>query len=91
VLFLLNLEDARGIYNLVSPNPSRMKDFGKELARVLRRPFWLPAPAFAIKLVLGEMSMLILEGQRALPKRLLTDGYVYQYPQLRPALEEFFG
>ena len=91
VIFLLEQEDARGIYNLVSPNPSRMKDFGKELARVLKRPYWLPAPAFAIKLVLGEMSMLILEGQRALPERLLTSGYVYQYPQLRPALEEFFG
>ncbi len=91
VLFLLNLADARGVYNLVSPNPRRMKDFGKELAGVLKRPFWLPVPAFALKLILGEMSMLVLEGQRALPKRLLASGYVYQYPQLRPALEEIFG
>jgi uncharacterized protein (TIGR01777 family) len=90
VLFLLNLADARGIYNLVSPNPCRMKYLGKELAGVMKRPFWLPAPAFVIKLILGEMSVLILEGQRALPKRLLASGYVYQYPQLRPALEEIF-
>ena len=91
VIFLLKQENARGVYNLVSPNPTRMKDFGKELAHVLKRPYWLPAPAFAVKLVLGEMSMLILEGQRAIPKRLLESGYVYQYPQLRPALEDFFG
>jgi uncharacterized protein (TIGR01777 family) len=91
VLFLLNQPDACGVYNLVSPNPSRMKEFGKELASVLKRPYWLPAPAFAIKLVLGALSMLILEGQRALPKRLLESGYVYQHFQLRPALVEFFG
>ncbi len=91
VLFLLNQADARGVYNLVSPNPSRMKEFGKELAGVLKRPFWLPVPAFALKLILGEMSMLVLEGQRALPKRMLASGYVYQYPQLRPALEAIFA
>ena len=91
VLFLLNQADARGVYNLVSPNPSRMKEFGKELALVLKRPFWLPAPAFALKLILGEMSMLVLEGQRALPKRMLASGYVYQYPQLRQALEAIFA
>ena len=91
VLFLLNSADARGVYNVVSPNPVRMKDFGKVLASVLKRPFWLPAPAFAIRLVLGEMSQLILEGPRALPKRLLEGGYAYQYPLLRPALEDCFG
>ncbi len=91
VMFLLSQADATGIFNLVGPNPNRMKDFGKELAGVLKRPFWLPAPGFAVKLVLGEMSMLVLEGQRALPKRLLECGYYFQYPTLRPALEDCFG
>ena len=68
-----------------------MAEFGKELAQVLKRPYWFPTPAFGLKLLLGEMSTLVLDGQRAIPRKLLESGYVYRYPQLHPALENLFG
>lgn len=91
VLFLMQKPDADGIYNLVNPDPCRMETFGKELARVIHRPFWFPTPAFGLKLLLGEMSTLVLDGQRAVPKRLLEYGYAYRYDQLHPALVDLFG
>jgi len=90
VLHLIRQENAAGVYNVVGPNPNRMEEFGKVLANVITRPYWLPTPAFALKLLLGEMSTLILDGQRAVPARLLESGYAYYYPDLQPALEDLF-
>jgi uncharacterized protein (TIGR01777 family) len=86
--FLLLHETASGAYNLCAPNPVRMKDFGRELARALRRPYWLPAPAFVLRLLLGEMSLLVVGGQRVVPKRLLEAGYRFQFEQLGLALKD---
>jgi uncharacterized protein len=91
VLFLLQKPGATGVFNLVNPNPCRMADFGKELGRVLHRPYWFPTPAFMLNLLLGEMSTLVLDGQRAIPQRLLDYGYSYRYSQLHPALVDLFG
>lgn len=84
--YLLFRADAWGAYNLCAPNPVCMADFGRELARALHRPYWLPAPAFGLKLLLGEMSTLILNGQRAVPLKLLQSGYSFQFEQLGRAL-----
>jgi uncharacterized protein len=91
VLFLMAHEELSGAINLVGPNPCRMAEFGEELAKVLKRPYWFPTPAFGLKLLLGEMSTLVLDGQRAIPRKLLEGGYVYRYPLLHPALEDLFG
>jgi uncharacterized protein (TIGR01777 family) len=82
------LEDPRasGVYNLTAPEPLTNADFTRTLARVLHRPYWLPAPAFALRLLLGEMSSLVLEGQRVLPARLVASGFSYQFSALEPAL-----
>ncbi|MEJ5201292.1 MAG: TIGR01777 family oxidoreductase, partial [Anaerolineales bacterium] len=64
LMFLLKNDAAYGAFNLTAPNPLRMKEFGKILAEVLHRPYWLPVPSFALRLFLGEMSMLVLKGQR---------------------------
>jgi uncharacterized protein len=85
--FLLEHDDASGAYNLTSPNPVRMSDFGRAVGRVLRRPHLIPIPAFALKLVLGEMSQLVLEGQRVIPNRLQSAGFEFQYEEIQPALE----
>lgn len=90
VLHLMRQKNASGVYNVVGPNPNRMEEFGKVLATVINRPYWLPTPAFALKLLLGGMSTLILDGQRAVPARLLESSYAYYYPQLHPALESLF-
>ncbi len=88
--FLLENQNARGVYNLIAPEPTSNAGFMRGIARVLRRPYWFPTPAFMMRAVLGEMSVLILEGRYAQPKRLLEAGYHFQYPTLETALENFF-
>jgi len=86
IWFLLNKDTASGAYNLTAPNPVTMAELGHTLASVLGRPYWLPAPAFALRLALGEMSTLLLESQRIQPERLLQAGYSFRFPDLRGAL-----
>jgi uncharacterized protein len=84
--FLIENEGASGAYNLTGPNPVRMSEFGRAVGSVLHRPHWFPIPAFALKLVLGEMSQLVLDSQKVLPERLLAEGFQFQYPDIKPAL-----
>ena len=58
-----------GPVNVTAPNPVQIDTFGQTVAKVEKRPHWLPVPEFAIKGVLGEMSMLVLKGQRVLRKK----------------------
>lgn len=88
--FLLEKEDARGIFNLTAPSPATMEQFGKALGKVIHRPYWFPTPSFILKLLLGEMSTLVLDGQRVLPRRLLDAGFDFRYPELESALVEVF-
>lgn len=77
----------RGPINAVAPNPVTNREFTRTLGRVLRRPTFLPAPAFAIRLMLGEMGQrLLLEGQRVTPQRLLARGFEFRTPELEAAL-----
>ncbi|WP_170006508.1 TIGR01777 family oxidoreductase [Bacillus fonticola] len=82
--------DVEGVFNTTAPHPERMQDFGKTVASVLNRPHWLPAPAFALRAVLGEMSLLVLEGQRVLPDRLQQTGYTFKFPELKGALQDIY-
>jgi hypothetical protein len=87
IRFLLESSDADGPYNLTAPNPVTNKTFTKILGRVLKRPAFLPIPGFAMKLLLGEVATIVLDGQRAVPKRLLEAGYEFEHTDLEPALE----
>lgn len=80
-----------GVYNATSPEPTRQKEFGKVLGSVLRRPAFMPAPAFALKLVLGGFSAELLASKRVVPSRLRDAGFSFRYPELRPALEQALG
>ncbi|MGM0570628.1 TIGR01777 family oxidoreductase [Marinobacter sp.] len=80
--------NARGAYNVVSPNPVTNREFTRTLAKVLGRPALFPVPAPVLKLALGEMSRLLLTGQRALPERLQTEGFEFDLPDLEEALRE---
>lgn len=88
--FLIDTPAAAGAYNLTAPQPATNADFIRALARAVHRPYWLPAPAFALKMVLGEMSTLVLDGQKVLPARLLAEGYRFQFSELRSAFEDLF-
>lgn len=87
IRFLIDNPAGQGPFNLVAPEAVTNRDLSKTLGRVLGRPSWLPSPAFAFKLAFGEMSMTLLEGVRAEPKRLLALGYAFRYPTLEAALQ----
>ena len=88
MIYLIENEKASGVFNLTAPQPIKMKDFGKTLARALSRPYCAPIPGFILEIALGEMSKIILEGQRALPIRLLNTGYTFKFEYLSGALED---
>jgi hypothetical protein len=79
---------ARGVYNAAAPAPATNRDFARTLGRVLHRPAILPAPVFALRIVLGkEMAdEMLLAGQRVLPKRASEEGFEFAYPELTAAL-----
>jgi uncharacterized protein (TIGR01777 family) len=89
--FLMKHPEISGSVNVCAPNPVRNKDLAKALGKVLHRPSFMPAPGFMIKLVLGEFGSVILEGQRVIPKRLLENGFVFQYPDIEKALQRIVG
>jgi hypothetical protein len=75
-----------GAYNLTAPGPVTNRVLARELGRVLHRPAFLPAPAFAVRLVLGEFGEVLLRGQRVLPRRLLAEGFRFSHPDFAAAL-----
>jgi hypothetical protein len=86
--FLLHRNGASGPYNACAPTPVRNREFAKTLAGVLHRPSFMPMPALALKIGLGELSLLLLGGQKALPARLLEAGFTFQFTDLRAALDD---
>jgi len=87
IQFLVARRPVTGPVNLVAPNPVQNSAFTKTLARVLRRPAVLAVPRFALELVFGAMAdNTILASQRAVPKRLLSAGFDFRYPDLEAAL-----
>jgi uncharacterized protein (TIGR01777 family) len=79
---------ARGVYNLTAPGPISNAGLGREVARGLHRPYWFPVPGFLLRLILGEKSTLVLDGQRVVPRRLLAQGFTFQYPDIRSAVAD---
>ena len=88
ILFALEKVALSGPVNVASPESVTMKEFCKRLGRVMRRPSWAPVPAFVLQIVLGEMSAVVLTGQRVVPGKLEAAGYNFQYPKLDGALED---
>ena len=88
---LIAQPDARGAFNGSAPEPVTNAAFAKALGRALRRPAILPLPAFALKVALGEMSELLLTGQRAIPARALEMGFTFRFSTLDAALAELFA
>ena len=89
--FLLQHPQARGPYNACAPQPVRNKAFAQALGRVLRRPACLPLPSLLLRVGLGELSVLLLGGQRAVPRRLLEAGFRFSFTDLDSALDDLLG
>ncbi len=92
-LYLKALDDPSwsGAYNGAAPEPVTNKEFSRALGKALHRPSISPVPAFAIKLLYGEMAEIVVEGQRAVPERALAGGYAFAHPELQPALDSALG
>jgi len=90
IRFLLDSAAARGAFNLSTPQPVSSADFVRAVARVLRRPYWLPVPAFALRLALGEMSALVLDGAFVQPRRLVDLGFRFKYESPADALRALY-
>jgi len=78
----------QGAYNATAPNPVTNSEFTRTLAHCLKRPALFPVPAWLLKILLGEMSGLVLGSQRVIPERLLAKGFRFQYLELSSALNQ---
>ena len=91
-LWMLTNTSIEGVVNLTNPNPVTNRDFSSTLGRVLRRPALIPAPSFALQLILGEMAQgLILDGAKVLPKKAMTDGFLWRYNNLQECMSHELG
>jgi uncharacterized protein (TIGR01777 family) len=85
-MMMITDSSMHGVYNATAPNPATNSEFTKALAHCLKRPALLPAPSWLLKVVLGEMSELVLGSQRVMPERLLEHGFAFQYNDITSAI-----
>lgn len=81
-------DSVSGPVNATAPHPVTNDEFGLAVGQTFHRPHWLPLPSFALKAVLGELSEILLKGQRVLPAKLLQAGFIFGYPELPAALNQ---
>ncbi len=86
ILFALDHPEVNGPINATAPNPVTNQEFSRVLGKVLGRPSFLPTPGFALRVMLGESAQIITSGQKVLPRKALTAGYAFQFPELERAL-----
>ena len=91
VRWIVQTPDASGPFNLTAPHPVTNRQFATALGHALKRPALLPAPAFALRLVLGEFANYVVTGQRVLPAQARALGYHFRYPELDIAFRGIFG
>lgn len=92
-MYLYAIEDINlsGVYNMVAPNPATNRQFTTALAMELHRPVWpINVPAYALKLLMGEMSTIVLGSTRVSGEKIEKDGFVFKYPELSGALKEIY-
>jgi uncharacterized protein (TIGR01777 family) len=92
VRWAIQTPDVSGAINATAPRPVTNAEFARALGRAMHRPAFLPAPAFALRLMLGEMAdALLLSGQRAVPRRAERGGFTFTYARADDALQAIFG
>jgi uncharacterized protein (TIGR01777 family) len=92
IVHLVESDDARGVYNLVAPEPARQIDITRAIAQHLRRPVWLPTPLWALRVALGGMpDMLLRPSTRAIPERLQGSGFTFNYGTLEAAVPDLLS
>lgn len=89
--FIIHKKEIDGPLNITAPEPIRMKGFGETIATIMKKPHWLPVPSFMLHALLGEMSILVLEGQHVLPSKAIEHGYQYTFPTIDHALQNILS
>lgn len=89
--FLMEHESAAGPFNLTAPNPVTNREFGRALGRVMNRPSYVPVPAFALRLMLGEVATIVVDGQRVVPEKLESLGFTFRFPEVEEALRDILS
>jgi uncharacterized protein (TIGR01777 family) len=81
-----------GAYNMVAPVAVTNAEMSKAVAKQLHKPFWAPnVPAFILKLLMGEMSSVVLGSTKVSAEKIISQGYTFKYPELAGALEEIYA
>ncbi|CAB1059978.1 hypothetical protein D1BOALGB6SA_4743 [Olavius sp. associated proteobacterium Delta 1] len=91
VQFILENDRINGPVNFCAPDPIRYRDLAKTLGKALKRPAVMPAPAFLIRLAMGEFGDVFLASQRTVPDQLLSHGFSFRYPHLKDAIQAVVG
>ncbi|AFV02974.1 Cell division inhibitor [Dehalobacter sp. UNSWDHB] len=91
IRYIIEHDEVTGPVNGTAPEPVRMEGFTKILGEVLKRPSWFPVPEFLLKIALGQMSEMLLHGQRAIPQKISDVGFEFKFPNLRSALVDALG
>lgn len=86
--FLIERPESKGVYNVTSPEPVPQKIFGKALAKALRRPFLIPVWEWQLKILLGKGSQVLTLSASVIPKKLLNEGFVFDFPSIDSAMKE---
>ena len=93
-IFIKSIEDEemKGAYNAVSPEQVTNRDLTRQLAKSLDKPFWLPnIPALLMRILYGQMAVMLLEGSRVSPGKIMEAGFSFQYPELEKALKQIYS
>lgn len=88
IIFLIDGSGLQGPFNFAAPGCVRQKDFARTLGKTMKRPAFMPAPAWVMKTVLGEFGQSLLQGQRVVPKALRETGFLFSFPDLNGALKD---
>lgn len=91
IRFLIDNDAAAGVYNLAAPNPVSNEAFSTALGRAMYRPSFMRVPGVVFRVAFGEAATILLDGQRAVPHRLLEQGFAFKYPEPEAALRNLYG
>ncbi len=91
IQFLLEDSQAKGPFNLSAPNPVTNRDFGQIMGKVMGKPALVPVPRFALNIVVGEVATIVADGQRAVPEKLIDQGFTFRFTELEPALRDLLA
>jgi uncharacterized protein (TIGR01777 family) len=91
IQYLIENQDASGVYNLTAPNPVRNRTLANVIGAVMGRPSFVPVPGPALRLALGEVAVTVLNGQRAVPEHLRAERFDFKYTEVEQAVKDLLG